>query len=247
MARLGQIDGNLAHHAPRLGGEDQQPIAHLHRLLDVVRHQQHRPDRQLPLAPQVEEVVAQRFGGQHIESGKRFVHEQDVGMHHQRAREAHPLAHTAGELARIGGLEAVEAYEVDRLQRAPAHLRLRHAESLQAELHVLQHRQPREQREALEHHGDARGRAGHRMAEIIHHARGGLVESGDRAQQRRFAGTGAPQQPHDLARAQREIDVLEHQELVPVGLAEGLAATLHVEQWREIERRGGHVHGVLPA
>jgi len=71
MARLGQIDEDLAHHAPRLGGENQQAVAHLHRLLDVVRHQQHRLDRQLPLAPQVEEVVAQRFGRQHIESGKR--------------------------------------------------------------------------------------------------------------------------------------------------------------------------------
>ncbi len=244
-ARLWQIDGDLAHHAPRLSGENQQAVAHLHCLFDVVRHQQHRLDRQLPLAPQVEEVVAQRFGRQHIESGKRLIHEQDVGMNHQRAREAHPLAHAAGELARIGGLEAVEADEVDRLQRAPAHLRHRHAEGFEAELHVLQHRQPREQRKALEHHRDTRGRAGHRVAEIIHHARRGLVEPGDRAQQRRFAGTGAPQETHDLPRPQREIDVLEHDELVPVGLAEGLAAALHVEQWREIQRRGGDVHGIL--
>ena len=80
-------------------------------------------------------------------------------MHHQRARKADSLAHAAGELARVGGLEAVEADQVDRLQRARAHLRLRHAERLEPELHVLEHREPGKEREALEHHGDARRRA----------------------------------------------------------------------------------------
>ena len=80
-------------------------------------------------------------------------------MNHQRAREAHPLAHAAGELARVGGLEAVEADEVDRLQRALAHLGLADAERLEPELHVLEHGEPGKQREALEHHRDPRGRA----------------------------------------------------------------------------------------
>src|SRR5205807_2607777 len=62
MTGLRQIDRDLAHDARRESGEDQQPVAHLHRFLDVVRHQDHRLDRQLPLAPEVEEVVAQPRG-----------------------------------------------------------------------------------------------------------------------------------------------------------------------------------------
>ena len=58
---------------------------------------------------------AQGLGGQDVERRERLVHEQDVGVHDQRAREADALAHAAGELARVGGLEAVEADEVDGL------------------------------------------------------------------------------------------------------------------------------------
>ncbi len=48
-------------------------------------------------------------------------------MHDERAREADALAHAARELARIRGLEAVEADQVDRRERALADLRARHA------------------------------------------------------------------------------------------------------------------------
>ena len=46
---------------------------------------------------------------------------------------------------------------------------------LQPELHVLEHREPREKREALEHHGDARGRPVDRLAEIVDRAAAGLA------------------------------------------------------------------------
>src|SRR5207248_5783029 len=101
MPWLRQVDGNLPDDTPRLRREDEQPIAHLHRLLDVVRHEQHGPDRQLSLAPQVEEVVAQGLGGEHIERRERLIHEQYVGMYDERTRETDPLAHSARELARI--------------------------------------------------------------------------------------------------------------------------------------------------
>ena len=44
-------------------------------------------------------------------------------MHHQRAGEAHALAHAAGKLARIGRFEAVQPDQVDGGQRALANLR----------------------------------------------------------------------------------------------------------------------------
>src|SRR5882757_3087955 len=111
MPRMRQIDRDLADDTAGVRGEDQEAIAHLHRLLDVMSHHQHGLDGHLPLAPEVEKIVAQRLGGQDIERRERLVHQQDVGMNHQRAGEPYTLPHTAGEFARIGGLEAIEANE----------------------------------------------------------------------------------------------------------------------------------------
>ena len=74
------------------------------------------------LLPEVEQVGAQRLGGQHVERGERLVHQQDFRLHDERAREADALAHAAGKLLGIGAFEAVEADRVDRLQRALAGL-----------------------------------------------------------------------------------------------------------------------------
>ena len=115
-------------------------------------------DRQLAFAPQFEKVGAQRLRGEHVERRERLVHQQNVGMHHQRAGKADALAHAAGQFARIGGFVTVEPDQVDRRQRPLADLRFGQAERLEAELHVFQHGQPGKQRERLEHHGDARRR-----------------------------------------------------------------------------------------
>src|SRR5207302_3843805 len=98
---------------------------------------------------------------------ERLIHEQYVGMYDERTRETDPLAHSARELARVGRLEPVEADEVDRLQRAAADLRFREPQRLEAQLHVLEHGEPGDERKALEHHGDAGRRTVHRLAEII--------------------------------------------------------------------------------
>ena len=148
VARLLEVDRDLANDAARIGREQQDAVAHQHRFLDIVGHQDDALDRQLAVAPQFEEIGAQRFGGQHVERGERLVHQQDVGMHDQRAGKADALAHAAGQFARIGGFVAVEADEIDRRQRALADLGFGKAERLEAELDVLQHRQPGKQREA---------------------------------------------------------------------------------------------------
>ncbi len=85
-------------------------------------------------------------------------------MHDERAREAHALAHAAGQLLRIGVLETVETDEIDRRERALAPLGRRHASRLEPDLHILEHGEPGKQREGLEHHGDAFGAADDRRA-----------------------------------------------------------------------------------
>src|SRR5580700_307740 len=77
-----------------------------------------------------------------------------------------------------------------RLRKSPralAHLGPRPPQRLEPDLHVLEHREPREEREALEHHGDAGRGTCDRVTEVAHHPARGLVETGDHAQQRRLA------------------------------------------------------------
>ena len=89
------------------------------------------------------------------------------GFDDERAGEADALPHAARQFLRIGVLEAVEADQVDRADRAPPPLGGRHAERLEAEFDIAEHGQPRKQREALEHHRDAAHRPGDRLAAIL--------------------------------------------------------------------------------
>ncbi len=235
IARLFQIDGDFANDAARIGREQQDAVAHQHRFLDIVGHQNDALDRQLAVAPQLEEIGAQRLRREHVERRERLVHQQDIRMNDQRAGKADALAHAAGELARIGGFVAVEADEIDRRQRALADFHFGKAERLEAELDVFQHRQPGKQRERLEHHGDAGRRPEHRLAEIGDGAGRRRHQAGDRAQQRRFARSGAAEKPDDLALDQLQLDAVEHQKLAAVGARKGLAQPMDVE-------KGGAAH-----
>ena len=160
------------------------------------------------------QVGAQRLGGQHVERRERLVHQQQVGMHHQRPRKADALAHAAGQFLGIGVLEAVETDQIDRRQRARAALDAVDAERLQSEFDVLQNRQPGKQRKRLEHHGDAVRRSRDGLAAAFGVARGCRDQAGDDAQQRRLARAGAAEQADDLAGMQRQIDVFEHQQFL---------------------------------
>ncbi len=71
--------------------------------------------------PQPLELVVQEVARHRVEGAERLVHQQDVGVLRQRARQLHPLAHPARELVRELALEPLE---VDDLQQL-AHPRLR--------------------------------------------------------------------------------------------------------------------------
>ena len=117
-----QRDRDLGGDAAGIGGQHEDAVAHQHRLLDVVRHHQDRLDRHPSFRPEIEQIGAQRLGGQHVERRERLVHQQDFRLHDERAGEADALAHAAGQLLRIGGFETVEADHVDRLHRPLARL-----------------------------------------------------------------------------------------------------------------------------
>ena len=157
-------------------------------------------DRHAPFVPEVEQVGAQGLGGQHVERRERLVHQEDLRLHDERAREADALAHAARQLLRIGGFEAVEADGVDRLQRALAGLVERHAIGAQARSRHCRARRARETARSsgtpwrLPSPGPSTG-----LPPIVTVPCGRAREPGDDAQQRRLAAAGAAEQRDDLA------------------------------------------------
>ena len=204
-----------------------------------MRHDQDRLDRQLFAAPQIQQVGAQGFGGEHVQGRERFVHQQQRRVDHQAACEANALAHAAGQFAGVGVFETIQADQVDGRQGALAGGLAFHLQGLQARFDVFQHGQPGKQGKGLEHHGHAFGRAGQRCAVVAHLAGRCLDQPGDNTQQRGFAGAGAAQHADDLAFVQGQVHTAEDLQFI-FAFAE---YPVHVFQ-REDFRRVGGVYGV---
>ena len=76
-------------------GHHHHLVAEQDRLLDRVRHEDHRLAH---LVENARELLLHDDFGLRIERGERLVHQQDRPLHDQRARQRHALAHAAGEL-----------------------------------------------------------------------------------------------------------------------------------------------------
>src|SRR6185437_7511302 len=66
--------------------------------LDVVRHDQHG---RVDLGVQIDEQLGQVGRPDRIEAGVRLVAQDDLRVEHEGPGEAGPLAHAAGDLARV--------------------------------------------------------------------------------------------------------------------------------------------------
>ncbi len=88
-----------------------------------------------------------------VERRERLVHQQDLGIVGEGARDRDALAHAAGELVGVVVREAGEAGAVEIAPDRFLDLALGRLAHLQAIGRVLPDRHPREDRVALEHHG----------------------------------------------------------------------------------------------
>ena len=181
VARLRQVDGDFRTDPAGIGREQQHPVAHQDRFLDIVGDQDDALDRQFAVAPQLDQVGAQIFRGQNVERAERLVHQQNIGMHHHGAGEADALAHAAGQFARIGAFITVKPDQIDGGKRPCADFGLGQAQCLKPQFHILQHRQPGKQGKALKYHGDALGRAFDGGAHIMQIAALRPRQAGDQA------------------------------------------------------------------
>jgi hypothetical protein len=202
VARVWEGDLDFRRDASRVRGKEQDAVAHEDRFLDIVSDQQHRFDGQPAFRPEIEKIGADCLGCQHVKGRKGLVQQQNGRLDDKRTSKAHALAHAARQFARVGRLETVEADEVDRRERAPPAFLGGHIKGLESRLDILQNRQPWKKREGLEHHRDPFCGAVDRTTAIDHLAAAGPDETGDDAQQGRFARAGSAEQTDDLAGSQ---------------------------------------------
>ena len=105
-----------------------------------------------------QQLVLEDLPGLRVQRAERLVHQQDIRLERERARETDPLLHAARKLVGIVPFESLETHESDEPGDALPHLIGRKAGQLEAVSHVLAHALPRHQPEVLEHHGHVAAR-----------------------------------------------------------------------------------------
>src|SRR4051812_13150009 len=203
--------------AARAARHDDDAVGKVHRFLDRVRNEEHGAR----VAPRnLDQLFLHQRARLRIERAEGLVHQQHVRIHDVAAGNRDALLHAAGELVRIGRLVTLQAHQLELLRDARAALELRHALAPQAELDVVVHRLPWEERELLEHHRALRAGFGHRLAADAHGARGRKIEPRRHAQARGLAAARRADQRYELALAHLERDSVDR-ELIAAIAPEG--------------------------
>src|SRR5262249_34592604 len=123
--------------------------------------------------------------------------------------EADALLHAAGELIGIMTLEAGQPDQVEIVADALLDVRRRRAGHGKAERGVLIDRLPRQQAEVLEHHGDALGRARHRLAADQELSAAEVGQPSDATQECGFAAAARADDAEDFLPANVEGELAE--------------------------------------
>ena len=197
---------------------DRDAVAHRHRL-DLVVRDVHRRDRELSLDAQ--DLGAHLHAKLRVEVRERLVHEEDLGLAHDRAPHRHTLALAAGQLARLPVEMVDEADDARRLLDPSPGFRLRHLPHPQREPDVLRNRHVWVERVVLEDHRNvARARR-----QVVHDALADpdlavrdLLETRDHAQRGRLSAAGRADEHDELAVVDIEVEVGDGTVAVTVGL-----------------------------
>ena len=186
------LDPALVHHRDRVG--------HRHRLLLIVRDVDEREPEIVLDRLQLElHLLAQL----QVECAERLVEQQHLRPVHERAGERDALLLAAGELARPAPAEAFEPDQPQHLVDPALHVRLVDALAPQPEGDVVEDREVREERVALEDGVDVApvGRQPDDVAVAeVDRALVRLLEAADHPQRRRLAAARGPEQREERAR-----------------------------------------------
>ena len=156
--------------------------------------------------------MSQVLGDKHVEGGERLVQQPHLRLDHQGTREPDPLLHSPGELSRVGAGKPLQADQSDRLQSPSAPLLGGEARGQQPQFDVFEDRQPGIESEVLEDHRHLGINSPQRGAPGQHCPCGRGNQSGQDAQQRRFARPRGAEQGDELPRVKVEAHAVQHQD-----------------------------------
>ena len=204
---------------------DRDAVAHLDRLVDVVRDEH---DRLFDFRLQGEELVLQVRAVDRVDRAERLVHQHQRRVGRERARDADALALAAGELRRIAArhLLGVEADQREQLLHARVGAVLLPAEQPRHGRDVLGDRQVREQPDLLDHVADLAAQLAHVAVQHALPAEQDLAAAQrdhavDQAHRRRLAAARRADQHAEVAGRDREREVADRRlALARVALAD---------------------------
>ena len=192
---------------------DRDAVAEADRFLHVVGDQQ---DGGGELALDRLEVVLRLGADQRVEGAERFVHQQQLRLGGERARDAHALLLSARQLVRVapGVCRRFELEEIEQVFDSRVDATARPAEQRRHGGDVLRDGAMREKAVILDRVADAAtqfvdGQLGRVPAVDPHPARARLDESVDHAQQRRFSRAGGADHDSESARLDDQADVVD--------------------------------------
>jgi hypothetical protein len=200
--------------------------------VDVVGHDQ---ERRVDLRVQVDDQLVEERRADRVEAGVGLVEEHDLGIEHERPRQARALAHAAGDLAGQLVLGADQADQVHLLHDDVTDLGLRLLGVLaQRERDVVVEVHRAEHGAVLEQHAEqladlvevALGAGGDVGALDDDRALVGLEQADQGLEEDRLAGAGGAQHHADLARGDGQRHVPPDQ-LLAEGLRQVVDLDLH--------------------
>ena len=196
---------------------------------DAVRDEHDGESARAPTAPS--SSSSRRCAREFVERAERLVHQQQVGRGDERARDRRAHLHAAGELARkvIARTSSRPTSASAFVDRASASRARRAARSSGSRTLRVDAR-PRHQRRRLEHERRGCRPCRRSRAKSPPHQRSvprvGATSPAIRLSSVDLAATGRPEQRHELAAADVEIDRRERARAVGVGLADAARSTM---------------------
>ena len=141
LARTIQRNFDRSFDSSRSRRHDHDSVAHVNRLVDIVRYQEHCGPARLP---KTKHFVLHSHPGESVQRPQRFVQKKNPGMIDQRAGKCGPLRHSAGKMMRINIGECFEPDQAHELIDFVFFL-MENAAGNEAALNVATDRQPRKE------------------------------------------------------------------------------------------------------
>jgi len=203
---MGHGHGKIRVDMGRVAAEDHDTVGEHDGFFDIVCDDEDGARGDFVPKPEFEKLAAQRLGSEHIERGKRLVHEKNFRLDNQSACDADTLLHAPGEFLRIRGFKTVEADSVNNAQSAFVALDGNHTARFERSFDIFEHGEPGKKCEALKNDGNVRRAVAHRRSVPKDGASACGGKSRQHAKQGGFSAAGSSEHGNDLPRIDGQVD-----------------------------------------